>query len=449
MWEGQDNTDNYQILTDEGFKNFAGMRRKKVLRSDCITLYCDNDKHITTTPEHLLKVNNKEWKKASDISVKDSVLCDDGVTNVCRVENGTRGDTDGKYAYVYDILDTENKNYMASGFVSHNCEFLSTSLSFLNRYESKRLADAVKEPLAMAYDNKMKVWASAQEKRQYVVLVDPSQGVGLDYSAISVVDVSESPYVLVAHYQDNEIEATNLSVIIADIAKRYNNAYVMIEYENGVVLARELREKLGYYNIFTTRTRQQGGIELYMRTGLRSISGVKMSYGVKKIGCEKLKDLIISDSLKIYSKDMSMQLTNFVAGDTDATRKTFSAAKGTNDDLVMTLVIFGWLTSQTLFYRYCDVPDFRDAVMEDFVQEKQLSVVPIKNKLSDAEVQQQYLRETHPLAEVLDRHDNNNNENFFNEQLSNERQIFDTLSDFPNGGDDFFGGNNNNRNDGW
>ena len=452
MWEGQENCGEYQILTDDGYKNFAGIRRKRVLRADCITLYCDDDNCITTTPDHLLKMSDGKWKKVCDITANESVLCDGGVVSVCRIENGARGDSESIYTYVYDVLDSENKNYIASGFVNHNCEFLSTSLSFLNRYEAKRLADAVKEPLAMGYDNKMKIWHSPVEENQYVVMVDPSQGVGLDYSAIGVVDVTKAPYVLVAHYQDNEIEATNLSVIIADIAKKYNNAYVMIEYENGVVLARELREKLGYYNIFTTRTRQQGGIELYMRTGVRAISGVKMSYGVKKIGCEKLKDLIVSDSLKIYSKDMSMQLTNFVAGDTDATKKTFSAAKGTHDDLVMTMVIFGWLTSQTLFYRFCNVPDFRDEVMEDFVDEKQLAVVPIRRQESDAEVNQQYLRENHPLADLFAK--KNNSQNLFGDAdelggfgdmmndhnpMVNDRQIFDTINDYQNGFDDVAG----------
>ena len=72
--------------------------------------------------------------------------------------------------------------------------------------------------------------------------------------------------------------------------------------------------------------------------------GVKMSPQVKKIGCSNLKSLIEGDKLIVNDFDTYSELTTFVAQKT-----SFAAESDANDDVVMTLVMFAWATTQKYF----------------------------------------------------------------------------------------------------
>ena len=69
-----------------------------------------------------------------------------------------------------------------------------------------------------------------------------------------------------------------------------------------------------------------------------------MSPQVKRIGCSNLKALIEGDKLLVNDFDTYSELTTFVAQ-----KNSFGAEPESNDDLVMGLVMFGWLTTQKYF----------------------------------------------------------------------------------------------------
>lgn len=69
-----------------------------------------------------------------------------------------------------------------------------------------------------------------------------------------------------------------------------------------------------------------------------------MSPQVKQVGCSNLKTLIEGDKLLINDFDTYSELTTF-----EQHKTSFAAAEGANDDLVMTLVIFAWATTQKYF----------------------------------------------------------------------------------------------------
>ena len=72
--------------------------------------------------------------------------------------------------------------------------------------------------------------------------------------------------------------------------------------------------------------------------------GVKTSVAVKRIGCSILKNLIEDSKLLIEDYSIIDELCSFVAkGD------SFEAEEGHHDDLVMTLVLFSWLTTHDYF----------------------------------------------------------------------------------------------------
>ena len=62
------------------------------------------------------------------------------------------------------------------------------------------------------------------------------------------------------------------------------------------------------------------------------------------IGCLNIKSLIESDKLIVNDYDTIQEMTRFVAKG-----QSYEAEEGTHDDLMMGLVLFGWMSNQTLF----------------------------------------------------------------------------------------------------
>jgi hypothetical protein len=98
--------------------------------------------------------------------------------------------------------------------------------------------------------------------------------------------------------------------------------------------------------------------------------GVKTTNQIKTIGCSNLKALIENDKLFIQDFDVISELTSFVA-----THSSYAAEPGCHDDLVMTLVLFSWLTSQTLFKEITDT-DARRRVYEEKIKNIEDQILP-------------------------------------------------------------------------
>ena len=98
--------------------------------------------------------------------------------------------------------------------------------------------------------------------------------------------------------------------------------------------------------------------------------GVRTTQVVKKIGCSVLKSLIEEDKLIIEDIDTVNELITFVAK-----RQSFEADDGHNDDLVMCLVLFAWLTRQDYFKELTSV-DTRTEIYKDRIQELEEEMTP-------------------------------------------------------------------------
>jgi hypothetical protein len=108
--------------------------------------------------------------------------------------------------------------------------------------------------------------------------------------------------------------------------------------------------------------------------------GLKITAQSKMIGCANLKTLIESDKLILNDEDTITELFSF-----SATKKTFAAEEGRNDDLAMTLVHFGWLTAQKLFKETVS-NDIRYALQKEQAYLQDVENVPfgfIDNGLDD------------------------------------------------------------------
>ena len=189
-------------------------------------------------------------------------------------------------------------------------------------------------------------------------MVDVSEGKNLDSSAFSVIDISELPYKQVATYKSSSITPLLFPTVIYNAARYYNDAYVLIEINNTPQIADTLHADLEYENLWKVFTGNKKPQQLSAGFARGVQLGLKMSPQVKKIGTSNLKTLIEGDKLLINDFATYSELTTFVE-----TKNTFAAEQGANDDLVMGLVMFGWVTTQ---------PYFKEIVAHDLRKQVQL-----------------------------------------------------------------------------
>ena len=178
----------------------------------------------------------------------------------------------------------------------------------------------------------------------YAICVDPSEGRNMDDSAFSVFDVSSVPYKQVAKYNSSSISPVLFPTVIYNTAKLYNNAFVLVEINNTPQIADTLHQDLEYENVVKIETGNKKAQAMGTGFGRGIQLGLKMSPQVKRIGCSNLKTLIENDKLIINDFDTISQLTTFVSN-----HNSFSAEEGATDDIVMTLVMFAWMTTQQYF----------------------------------------------------------------------------------------------------
>ena len=140
--------------------------------------------------------------------------------------------------------------------VEFECEFLGSVNTLINPAKLRTLVydDPVKRNAGLdIYENPI-------EEHNYMISVDVSRGLGNDYSAFIVFDITEFPYRVVAKYRNNEIKPMLFPNIIYDVAKAYNNSWMLIEINDiGDQVASILHFDLEYENILMCSMRGRNG----------------------------------------------------------------------------------------------------------------------------------------------------------------------------------------------
>jgi hypothetical protein len=193
-------------------------------------------------------------------------------------------------------------------------------------------------------ENGIKIYQAPIPEHTYVIVADTSRGRGLDYSAFSVIDVTSIPYHQVCSYKDNNISPLVYPSIIKRMGEYYNQAYALVEInDNGQQIVDSLFEDYEYENILST-VDVKGKIALTWGYGNKSQRGIRTTKSVKRLGCSLLKTLVESEKLLIQDFDTISELSTFVTKGS-----SYEAEEGSHDDLVMTLVLFSWITNQSFF----------------------------------------------------------------------------------------------------
>ena len=200
-----------------------------------------------------------------------------------------------------------------------------------------------------------------EKGHDYAIAVDVARGVGNDYSAFVVVDITSFPHKVVAKYRDNTIKPMLFPSVIYDVAKSYNEAFILCEVNDvGDQVASILQYDLEYQNLLMCSMRGRAGqIVGQGFSGSKTQLGVKMSKTVKKVGSLNLKTMIEEDKLIFNDYEIISELTTFISK-----HNSFEAEEGCNDDLAMCLVIYAWLVAQDYFKELTD-QDVRKRLYEE------------------------------------------------------------------------------------
>lgn len=239
-------------------------------------------------------------------------------------------------------------NYDQIKFEQEQCvEFVGSSGTLISGATLKRL----KKATPIHVDEGLKLYEQVITNHKYVITVDTSRGKGFDYSAFSVIDVTSPPYKQVCTYRNNNIEATDYAVIVERVAKYFNEAEMLIELND---LGKQVSDicffDYGYENITMTETRGRAGKQISGGFGGKNVErGITTTLPVKNTGCALLKSLIEQNQLIIIDEDTIRELNVF-----SAKGKSYEAEEGHNDDTVMPLVLFGWMSNQSYFKELVD-----------------------------------------------------------------------------------------------
>ncbi len=265
--------------------------------------------------------------------------------------------------------------------VEFECEFLGSVNTLINPSKLRNLVyeDPIKRNAGLD------IYENPKEENNYLITVDVARGLGNDYSAFIVFDITEFPYKVVAKYRNNEIKPMLFPSIIHEVAKGYNDAWLLIEVNDiGDQVANILHFDLEYDNVLMCAMRGRAGqIVGSGFSGKKSQLGVRMTAAVKKLGCSNLKTLLEDDKLLTVDYDIISELTTFAQR-----HNSFEAEEGCNDDLAMCLVIFSWLVAQDYFKEMTN-NDVRKRIYEEQKNQIEQDMAPfgfISDGLEDMEV---------------------------------------------------------------
>ena len=222
------------------------------------------------------------------------------------------------------------------------CDFLGSVDTLVSAHKIKNTPYIT----ALESRNGLQMFERPKKDGLYVCTVDVARGMGRDYSAFTIIDVGQVPYRVVATYKNNEVKPYVFPNIIEQACKGYNEAHVLVEVNDlGQQISDALHYELEYPNVLmTTQKGRAGQILGAMFSGRGTSLGVRMTKQIKKVGCANFKTLVEGDKLIINDFNIIEEMSTF-------SRKgsSWQADEGQHDDLVMCLIIFGWLSNQPYF----------------------------------------------------------------------------------------------------
>ena len=227
------------------------------------------------------------------------------------------------------------------------CDFIGSAGTLIAGHKLKSLS--YNDPLTSS--GGLDIYEEPIQGHEYLMTVDVSRGMKLDYSAFILIDITAYPHKLIGKYRSNTIKPMLFPDIIVNVAKKYNSAWILAEVNDiGDQVASLIYYDMEYENLLMTAMRGRSGQVLgHGFSGGKTQLGLKMAKAPKRIGCSNLKQMVEADKLIFNDFTIINELTTFVEK-----RDSFSAEDGCNDDLVMCMVIYAWAVAQDYFKEMTD-----------------------------------------------------------------------------------------------
>ena len=280
-------------------------------------------------------------------------------------------------AWKKETIANTSEQQFASEF---ECEFLGSANTLINGSKLRLLS--YKNPIEQA--GGLKVYEKPIKDHTYFITADVARGTQNDNSAFICFDVTTVPYKIVAVFKDNEIKPLLFPNKINAVARAYNHAFVLTEVNDiGQQVADTLHFELEYDNIVMCYMRGRAGqIMGGGFSGTKGQLGVRTTKAVKKIGCSNMKQVIENDKIIVEDFDIINELSTFIVKGNQ-----FEADTGSNDDLVMCIVLMCWAMDQKYFKELTDV-NIRANMLQENQNQMENEMAPfgfMDNGLDDPE----------------------------------------------------------------
>ena len=316
------NSKGYQVLTPDGFKHFNGislMGQKQGLH-----LIFEDDIWVKCTNDHNIFINNNKKVPAKNIRLNDTILTSSGYKKLI-------SKTKIASANVYDLIEVSDGNrFYTNGALVSNC-FVINEETLINAITLMDMEGM--EPIEVI--GQVRWYKKIIPGHSYTVALDPSLGTGGDPAAIQIFDANTTTQV--GEWKHNKTPCTTQIRVLVDIVKYIENITkeqhnIYYSVENNTIGEAVLMsiEDYGEHNIpgvFLSQPRTSGNVRLF-RKGFNTTNKSKLS------ACSKLKLLIESKRMNVYSKSLISEFKYFVA-----LGASYAAKKGEHDDLIMATIL--------------------------------------------------------------------------------------------------------------
>jgi len=240
------------------------------------------------------------------------------------------------------------------------CNFLGSSLTLIKADVIARMSP---DNIIHSKDG-LDIYEKPSAGHTYCMVCDVAKGVGGDYSSFQIIDITETPYRVVGKYRDNQISPILYPSIIYKIGKEYNNAYVLLEINISEQVAHILYSEMEYENILFVTRHTMGQTVSGGFGGGKTLLGVVTDKKIKRIGCHNFKALVEENKLIINDADTISEISTFIEK-----KGSYEADEGYHDDLVMPLVLFSWLTTNSYF------KDLNNVNLREIMYKKQMQAI--------------------------------------------------------------------------
>lgn len=301
----------YEILTPDGFMPFDGISQTNPQIG--VTLILSNNQTFNCATKHKIKCNG------SFINAEDTagLYADSLDAYIIRVDANQIAES------YYDVLETPTHEYLSSGLISHNCEFVGSVSTLIDHHFLKTLES--KKPMKIPnlpeyiriYEPPLKKEKLEAEGWEYAASLDSGYGVHQDSSVLQIFLIKSNITVhQVAVISSNKMDIDLFCKKCYVILKKYHDPALIIEQNGpGIAAMSFFYNTVEYENI------------LHFDPSGRHM-GLWASEKTKQNACILFKTYIERKFMKIYDRQTINEMHSFGK----VTQERWGGLGGNHDD---------------------------------------------------------------------------------------------------------------------